>query len=289
MKQNRDLVAVGDRVFFWRSGTDAALTAVGHVISPVYERESQFGSFAVDVRFDQNVDPVLRRDEILKIPELSDVAVFQGWQGTNFRLQPKHVRALDGLLHGRLMEIARANAIETYDSFSELSEAINRGNQRVKAELRDLVRNIDPRTFEFLVRRVLIALGYRDVTVTRYSGDKGIDATAIFDVGGATPVNIAIQAKRTGTVDRPTVQNVRGSLTNRELGLIVTSGTFTASAKTEAQEPGKAPIGLIDGAKLLEIMVANRIGVEEKTFPALRLVPDALSLDNLTSDVQVDE
>jgi EVE domain len=56
MKQNRDMVSVGDRVFFWRSGTDAALTAVGHVISPVYERESQFGTFAVDVRFDQNVE-----------------------------------------------------------------------------------------------------------------------------------------------------------------------------------------------------------------------------------------
>jgi restriction endonuclease Mrr len=88
---------------------------------------------------------------------------------------------------------------------------------------------------------------------------------------------LAIQAKRTGTVDRPTVQNVRGSLTT------------TPSAKIEAQEPGKAPIGLIDGAQLLEIMVANRIGVEEKTFPALRLVPDALSLDNLTADVRLDE
>jgi restriction endonuclease Mrr len=238
----------------------------------------------------KTLKPVLTRDEIRRVPELADVAVFQGWQGTNFRLQPQHVRAIDALLQGRLTDVVPNNAaIEAYDSLIDLSEAINRGNQRVKAELRDLVRNMDPRTFEFLVRRVLIALGYRDVTVTRYSGDKGIDATAIFDVGGATPVNIAIQAKRTGTVDRPTVQNVRGSLTNRELGLIVTSGTFTAAAKIEAQEPGKAPIGLIDGAKLLEIMVANRIGIEEKTFPALRLVPDSLSPENLTADVRVDE
>lgn len=198
MKQNRDMVSVGDRVFFWRSGSDAALTMVGHVISPVYERESQFGNFAVDVRFDQNVEPVLTRDEIRRIPQLSDVAVFQGWQGTNFRLQPLHVQVLDELLQGRLTDIVHSNApVEAYSTFVELSAAINRGNQRVQAELRDLVRSMDPRTFEFLVRRVLIALGYRDVTVTRYSGDKGIDATAVFDVGGATPVNVAIQAKRT--------------------------------------------------------------------------------------------
>jgi hypothetical protein len=29
MNQSRDLVSVGDRVFFWRTGNDASLTGVG--------------------------------------------------------------------------------------------------------------------------------------------------------------------------------------------------------------------------------------------------------------------
>lgn len=86
-------------------------------------------------------------------------------------------------------------------------------------------------------------------------------------------------------MDRPTVQNVRGSLTSRQLGVIVTSGVFTASAVAEAQEDGKVPIGLIDGAKLLEVMVSYGIGVQEKTFPALSLAPQLLSIDELTADV----
>lgn len=191
MKQNRDMVSIGDRVFFWRSGVEAALTMVGSVISPVYERESQFGSFAVDVQFSAYVDPVLTRDEVRQVPELSTAAIFQGWQGTNFRLRDDQAAALDKLLAGRTNEVGVPSAKATatsYGSLQELSEAIRRSNDRVKAELRKLVKEMDPRAFEFLVRRVLIALGYRDVVVTPYSGDKGIDATAIFHVGDVTPV-----------------------------------------------------------------------------------------------------
>ena len=283
MKQNRDMVAVQDQVYFWRSGPDAALTMVGHVISPVYERESQFGAFAVDVQFDSRVDPALTRDEIRKDAVLADVAIFQGWQGTNFRLSDEQAAALQRLLAGRFRPAGKTvPTAATYESVQELGEAITRSNRRVKAELRKIVQEMDPRAFEFLVKRVLIALRYRDVVVTRYSGDKGIDATAVFDVGGATPVDVAVQAKRTSTVDRPTVQNVRGSLTSRQLGLIVTSGTYTPAAMVEAQEAGKTPVGLIDGNRLIEIMIENRIGVSEKAFPALSLEPQRLTIEELS-------
>jgi HJR/Mrr/RecB family endonuclease len=286
MNQNRDIASVGDVVYFWRSGPEAGLTAVGHVATPVYEKQSDYGEFQVGVQYDALVEPPLTRDEIRRVPVLSEAAVFQGWQGTNFRISDEQAAALDTLLSGRLKQNdTGAGKQVNYDNVQDLGEAITRSNRRVKAELRTLVRSMDPRAFEFLVRRVLIVLGYRNVTVTQYSGDKGIDATAVFDVGGATPVDVAVQAKRTNTVDRPTVQNVRGSLTNRQLGLIVTAGTFTASAITEAQEPGKVPIGLIDGAKLLDIMVQHRIGVEEKSFPALSLVPETLSIENLSAQV----
>lgn len=285
MKQNRDIVSAGDRVFFWRSGPEAGLTMVGRVISPVYERESQFGDFAVDVQFDAEIDPVLTREEVRQVSALSDAAIFQGWQGTNFRLRDDQAAALESILAGRLRGVSSVSTTAAYGNLQELSEAINRSNHRVKAELRKLVQDMDPRAFEFLVRRVLVALGYQNVVVTRYSGDKGIDATAVFHVGGATPVDVAVQAKRTSTVDRPTVQNLRGSLTSRQLGLIVTSGTFTSSAVVEAQEAGKVPIGLIDGSKLLEHMIAHGIGVREKAFPALSLFPESLTLDELNADV----
>jgi restriction endonuclease Mrr len=44
------------------------------------------------------------------------------------------------------------------------------------------------------------------------------------------------------------------------------------------------PIGLIDGNKLLDIMIEHRIGVQEMSFPALRLMPEILSLENLSAE-----
>jgi hypothetical protein len=51
MNQHRELVSPGDRVFFWQTGSNARLLAVGHVDSPVYEKESPFGRHRVDIIF----------------------------------------------------------------------------------------------------------------------------------------------------------------------------------------------------------------------------------------------
>ena len=86
MNQNRDLVAVGDRIFFWRSGSGASVTATGHVISAVYEDRTDYGKFQVDVQYDSYVEPPLTRDEVRKPPELAGLAIFQGWQGRTSNL-----------------------------------------------------------------------------------------------------------------------------------------------------------------------------------------------------------
>ena len=37
MNQHRDAVTVGDKVYFFISGSEAGIYLVGHVVSPVYE------------------------------------------------------------------------------------------------------------------------------------------------------------------------------------------------------------------------------------------------------------
>jgi HJR/Mrr/RecB family endonuclease len=50
--------------------------------------------------------------------------------------------------------------------------------------------------FESLIGELLVALGFVDVEVTRYSKDGGIDLRATLAVGGVTDVKTAIQVKR---------------------------------------------------------------------------------------------
>src|SRR5438105_9818796 len=71
MNQGRGIVSPGDRVFFWQTGNDAQLLAIGRVTSPVYEREgSEFGRYCVDVAFEHRIRPPFRRNEIKENPLL---------------------------------------------------------------------------------------------------------------------------------------------------------------------------------------------------------------------------
>ncbi len=85
MNQHRDLVSPGDRVFFWQSGSQARLLAVGRVTSPVYDRgTNEFGSICVDYVLEQMIVPPLTRDEALEKPMLRKFRPSTGAQGTNF-------------------------------------------------------------------------------------------------------------------------------------------------------------------------------------------------------------
>ena len=55
-----------------------------------------------------------------------------------------------------------------------------------------------PDRFEALIGELLIQMGFDEstVTVTRHSGDGGIDVTGVYRAAGLTEVSAAVQAKR---------------------------------------------------------------------------------------------
>ena len=117
-------------------------------------------------------------------------------------------------------------------------------------------------------------MGFEEETiqVTTYGGDGGIDVRGVLNAAGITEVNAAVQAKRwKRNIQAPAVQALRGSLTVHEQGIFITTSRFSKGAKAEANAPGKAPISLIDGNRLLELLIHHRIGVtaEEHTVYSL--------------------
>ena len=98
---------------------------------------------------------------------------------------------------------------------------------------------------------------------------------------GVTDIRTAVQAKRTVSVGRPAVQNLRGSLSAHESGLLVTSGRFTDEAKQEAREPTKVPIALIDGSRLVDLMLELNIGARQHSYAVYTHSPESLTLDSL--------
>ncbi|MBA3278213.1 MAG: restriction endonuclease [Geodermatophilaceae bacterium] len=154
-----------------------------------------------------------------------------------------------------------------------LRGAVEQKNQEVRARLRELLGETHPRAFEQLIGEVLLAIGFEDVVVTRYVGDKGIDLRARLAVGGITNVRTAIQVKRytTGAIGAPAVRELRGGLGPHDRGLVITLSYFSKDAQREAAEADRSPISLVDGDQLIDLLVANEVGVTSSSVAILEL------------------
>lgn len=129
-----------------------------------------------------------------------------------------------------------------------------------------IIKAMQPDAFERLCQRLLRESGFIQVEVTGKTNDGGIDGKGVVRIGGLLSFHVIFQCKRyQGSVSSPTVRDFRGAMVGRaDKGLLITTGTFTKDARTEAQRDGAPPIDLIDGEALVEKLKELRIGVQIK-------------------------
>lgn len=150
-------------------------------------------------------------------------------------------------------------------------------NKKIRRELLEHLRVLSPEQFEQLIGRLLVALGFEDVSVTRISSDGGIDVRGTLVVGDAVRTRMAVQAKKWkkgNNVQAPTVQQVRGSLAAHEQGLIITTSDFSKGACVEAQRLDAVPVGLMNGDQLTGLLIEHQIGVRREPMELLSLSDD---------------
>lgn len=149
----------------------------------------------------------------------------------------------------------------------------------VRESLREHLLEMPPSAFEQLVGRLLEEMNYQNVEVVGQSGDRGVDVRAEIELG-VTSVREVVQAKRhKRTVQRKEVDALRGSLHyfNAVRGTIVATSRFAKGAIEAALAPGVAPITLIDGDKLIDMLIEHGIGVRKRKIEILSVDPDGLS------------
>lgn len=135
-------------------------------------------------------------------------------------------------------------------------------NEAVKKSLLESLMCMSPYDFEELVGEILKNLGFENINVTAKTGDGGIDVTGELVVAGAIKSNICVQVKRwRNNVQRGNIAELRGSLRPYQTGLFITTSNFSRSAIEEANDPYKAPISMISGKELVDIMCSFGIGV----------------------------
>ena len=170
------------------------------------------------------------------------------------------------------------------DEHGQLWALVKRQALSVRENLREFLSSLDPFVFEHLVKRLLVEMDYQDVEVTARSGDGGVDVVANIELG-ITRIREVIQAKRhKRTIQRKDLDALRGSLYRFDAvrGTIIATSKYSRGTEEAAFATGVAPITLIDGEKLIDLLVEYGIGVRKRPVEILEFDRDAFS------DLEVD-
>ena len=172
------------------------------------------------------------------------------------------------------------------DSDHQLRKLLRDQQQQIRESIGALLSDMNPYAFEHLIKQLLESLGYDNVIVTSPSNDGGVDVVGDMEMG-ITSVREVVQVKRhQANTQRPALDRLRGSLHrfNAVRGTIISTGGFSKGAIDASVEPGAAPITLIGGNKLIDLLIENEIGVKKRQLEAWELDPEAFSDALIESD-----
>jgi len=145
-----------------------------------------------------------------------------------------------------------------------------------RTEILNRVKALEPSKFESFSRGLLNRMGFEidPVKGIPVSNDGGIDGFAYcLDAQSLKTSRVVIQCKR--FIDSPVgshdINNLRGAIdTHRaDYGIFITTSYFSREARKSSREGG-TPVTLIDGEKLVDLMIQYKYKVKE----VITFIPD---------------
>lgn len=154
-------------------------------------------------------------------------------------------------------------------------------------ELRERLQTLDYPAFDRVMRLVLERSGYAPVHGTDRKYKRGRTRSGGLDIRAYVHTDLSetlilVQIKQyRRVVSRRFVDELRGCTLRlgAESGLLLTTSTFSRVAQRASLCIGVAPIRLLDGAAIVDLLVQHRLGVQEDHRGRLRV--DATFFDNM--------
>lgn len=155
----------------------------------------------------------------------------------------------------------------------QIADVYNQWRDILAIDLRDRIKGIKPKHLEKLVVELLVKMGYGRGEVLGGPGDGGVDAIMTQDRLGLEKVLVQVKHYRTRSVPPKDIREFNDVLKTRK-GVFVTSSTFTKDAK----EAAEINLELIDGPKLVDLMIEYDLGLIKKATYEIREVDENFRL-----------
>jgi len=166
-----------------------------------------------------------------------------------------------------------------------LSDLLEGQKEQVRDQLHTLLMNLHPREFEAFGGKLLESVGFTDIEVTNYVGDGGVDGYGSLEMG-VVKVRAAFQVKRwRQNVPRPEIDQFRGAIQGTyDQGIFITTSDFSDEAKQVSTKPGTVPIVMINGDKIIDIMLERGLGVRREPVSIIRLDEEFFATFGISED-----
>lgn len=157
-----------------------------------------------------------------------------------------------------------ASESEETDNIYSFDNLISYANTQIM----EWIQKKNPYEFQEMVGALLRATGLYTPFIAPKGKDGGVDIVAYNDALGTALPRIKVQIKHypNGTIAVDVVRSLQGILkAGVDVGMIVTSGSFTSEAQKEARH-GEKNIRLIDGAEFIQLWLKyyERMSTEDK-------------------------
>ncbi len=160
------------------------------------------------------------------------------------------------------------------DTGTTMSDKIEQLQAEAKKGFQERINTLNPYEFQELVAALLRSMDYYTPYVSPPGKDNGIDIIAYRDPLGTSANTLKVQVKHytSNPISVDVVRALRGILQQGEMGLIVSSGTFTQEAKREARTLHPI-IRLIDINEFIELWITYHQRMAEADKNLLPIVP----------------
>jgi len=166
-----------------------------------------------------------------------------------------------------------------------ISMLLDRERQQIRAQLHELLMNLPPQQFEAFAGKLIESVGFTDVEVTKYVGDGGIDGYGNLEMG-VVNIKAAFQVKRwRNNVPPAEINQFRGAIQGEfEQGIFITTSDFSDEAKKVSSKRGAVPIVLINGDRIVNIMLEKGLGVRQEPLTTTRIDEEFFAAFGITGE-----
>lgn len=132
--------------------------------------------------------------------------------------------------------------------------------------LLDHLKTLSPADLKTICQEVLCRSGFEEINITRESSENCLEGECIFQKNLFMLPDVMFQFNCVEeSVKAEEIRDFRCAMRRRaDKGIFMTIGSFTEEAKQEAQRDGVSPVVLIDGKKLVGMIIKFKIRLKSQ-------------------------